>query len=49
MKMFYRILPSIKRTNNKIPKYMLKNKSKKDRALARKEMLKTAPPKPDIL
>lgn len=49
MKMFYRILPSIKQTNNKIPKHMLKTVSKEDRALARREMLKTAPPKPDIL
>lgn len=49
MKMFYRILPSIERTKNRIPKYKLKNLSRKSRALARKEMLKTAPPKPDIL
>ncbi|KYN30483.1 hypothetical protein ALC56_15179 [Trachymyrmex septentrionalis] len=43
------ILPSIKKSNCKIPKDMLKNLTKKDRALARKKMLHEAPPKPDIL
>jgi len=47
--MFYRILPSIKQSDNKIPKHMLKNLSKNDRASVRKEMLEKAPPKPDIL
>lgn len=47
--MFYRILPSIKKFNCKISKDMLKNLTKKDRALARKKMLEEAPPKPDIL
>lgn len=42
-------MPSIKQTNNKIPKHMLKNVPKEERVLARREMLKTAPPKPDIL
>lgn len=50
MKIFNRILPSIPSGNNRrIPKYMLKNLPKKDRALARKEILEKAPPKPDIL
>ncbi|KAG5344743.1 RPP38 protein, partial [Acromyrmex charruanus] len=43
------ILPSIKKSNHKIPKDMLKNLTKKDRVLARKKMLEEAPPKPDIL
>ncbi|KYQ57443.1 hypothetical protein ALC60_03404 [Trachymyrmex zeteki] len=43
------ILPSIKKFNCKISKDMLKNLTKKDRALARKKMLEEAPPKPDIL
>ncbi|KYN21214.1 PREDICTED: uncharacterized protein LOC108760035 [Trachymyrmex cornetzi] len=43
------ILPSIKKSNCKIPKDMLKNLTKKDRALARKKMLEETPPKPDIL
>ncbi|XP_011874114.1 PREDICTED: uncharacterized protein LOC105565478 [Vollenhovia emeryi] len=44
-----RTLPSIKQTSNKIPKHMLKNISKENRALARKELLKAAPAKPDVL
>ncbi|XP_011168630.2 uncharacterized protein LOC105201998 isoform X1 [Solenopsis invicta] len=43
------ILPSIKPFNSRLPKHVLKDIPKKDRALARKEMLEKAPPKPDIL
>ncbi|XP_018396701.1 PREDICTED: uncharacterized protein LOC108774949 [Cyphomyrmex costatus] len=43
------ILPSIKKSNRKIPKDVLKNLTKEARALARKKMLEEAPPKPDIL
>lgn len=42
-------MPLVKQTNNRIPKHVLENIPKKDRALARKEMLKTVSPKPDIL
>ncbi|KAL0128322.1 hypothetical protein PUN28_003538 [Cardiocondyla obscurior] len=43
------VLPSIQQTNNKISKAMLKNIPKKERVLARKKMLETVPPRPDIL
>ncbi|XP_024873231.1 ribonuclease P protein subunit p38-like, partial [Temnothorax curvispinosus] len=43
------ILPSIKQTSNRISKHVLKNLSKEDRTLARREMLEAASPKPDIL
>ncbi|XP_071628154.1 uncharacterized protein [Temnothorax longispinosus] len=43
------ILPSIKQISNRISKHVLKNLSKEDRTLARREMLEAASPKPDIL
>lgn len=43
------ILPTIEQKSRSIPRHILKSLSKNERALARKEALEKAPPKPDIL